>query len=360
MLRSIKIVVGALILNGCALFTGPNIDIDKDNSGRLEGQSTRVFMTSRVDPSGAEFQAPEIKQANDKFWSNFPTEIRIKCRAADSDDLPDSSVGAVFASAAIPFLIAGFEVGYDYFVESVDKKLARLKKAAVKSYEGNFQTRYMYAFPEQCVILVRLIDDEAKDVELAPDVQIEKRIASLFVFQIEELVTEVKELPEKFDGPSEVNSDTGGHITHRAHKISPIFARVDFAAAQTAKGKGEEKANIKPTVAVSLSAYEYNEKLERDELRELLTHSFSFGALDLKQSYCAPDLASGCGKPLKADPSPLYIPIRESQTPTIGMLKMSVVERGTAADLDDLSAADQAARKAVKGTLSGALKDILK
>jgi hypothetical protein len=139
------------------------------------------------------------------------------------------------------------------------------------------------------------------------------------------------------------------------------FLRVDQAAAQTAQVEGKDPT-IRLTQSIAIAAIQPNRAPgSTGETMELAsTATFQLSGIALGKGYINHGLLPKDAAPAKdlvkltVAPGPLFARLRKS--PAVGSVNVTVTERGSAADLDDASAAEKALRAAIRSAIGAELE----
>ena len=342
------LTAGALLwVAGCSSFRVLFFDADEKLSGQIKGQT---FSVTYVRPSRMVDEGTDTKYRR-LFEARIPNEILAKCGVKDEEVMP------FVGPALLPFIIAFAQIAFDAIAGAIDSKRKELKRAAVQPYDatvvvdslllrlrpyptGEIDGQKIYT--RDCVISQRFAE-----VEDADGKKVNKPAMTL--------VHVAERYPPR---PADVEEEPDA----KGLTFTPAYLRVDLAAAQTAKVK-DGKPKISMTGTLAVSAVQFKPKPDRDEVALINTAPFSFSGIEIGVEYINPKFVGGSvsetedTKILKTKSGPLFVPLQN--TPALGTVSVAIIERGSAAGLDDASAAEKSMRTAIRSAIGQSVKALL-
>lgn len=328
-----------LAASGCSALDVLTFDAAK-NTGIVKNQT---FVVSYVRPLRKNEEGPDLEErpeARDLFAAKIPEGVLNRCGIEPPMQM--FAAGAV----ALPFVMAIGQMAFDAIGGAIDSRREKLKKAAEGKYDAVAITETMLLRKEpfrktgttECVVSRRFAGNDKKNPAMVM-VHAVKRFA-----------------PKDLSGNGPANA-TGLTFT-------PAYLRVDRAAAQTEKvSKGRPKINV--TGSLSVAAIQPDAKTGGKRVELVATSPFSFSGVELGVAYINPafvedrfDFTPDGTKKLEVPHGPLFVPLRD--VPAVGTVSVAIVERGSAAGLDDASAVEKAMRASIRSAIGKSMEAAFK
>ncbi len=330
-LRLLTTAILPAAVSGCGSLAVLQFKAD-ENSGVTADQTVHVAYVNPIFVSNVKSEAEACKNLEcfDFKKAKIPDEIERLC----TEMLKKPMIPAL----AIPFIVAAGQAAFDVIVGAIDARREKLKKAAVREYGATALANDLSlgSMDRECVIVQRKSAGEP---------------AMVLVSFIDQHVPE---------GSSVVAGLT----------MTPVYLRVDKAAAQTGKQRnGRSKINLSQTITIA--AVQSDPKTNVNSVKLITTSPFSYSGIEigtktkLGTEYVNPkyvpkefDFSPDTRKELNVAHGPLFVPLRNA--PAVGTISVAVVERGSAAALDDVSAIEKAIRASIRGAIGSSVKEALK
>ena len=347
-IRILAVLTASAALSGCGLLDPLTFSAD-ENSGIENDQTVHIAYvnsTMRLIRQGSQTDLatelpPLCAEVGCLRAGELPSQVEDLCMSPVRTPPPSAAELAV-ASAAVPFIVAGGQAAFDAIVGAIDSRRAEIRKAAVRAY-GTTQVVNNLAlgsFAGECVIVWRRAAGET---------------AMVSVYLIE------RHNPES-------NGRTAG-LT-----MTPLYLRVDQAAAETRRN-GTERGMINLNQTITIAAVQVNPVTNVTSVEPISTSPFSYSGIGLRNGQedrgvgyinlsKIPDGLSPGGdeqevrRPLVAPRGPIFVPLRDNRT--VGSISVAVVERGSEANLDDVSATEKATRASIRGAIGSSIQEALK